>query len=316
MRCCAYSLVLLLGIAATLGMPAVVTADEVKIEQLLKKVPILSPDNKDLNSFQFRVEMPTELGVPFPLDVGWTRPDEFGAVFIDSKSRTPVAFIAEKKVLLYDAVTATLTLVDDVLPSVVLKADAKTIQCGFGFTTQKAKRDFTIDLPSFFRIDVRTPRLVKRDATTWQYTCLSESGMSNIIAVFEPAQPWPLRAFEIRSTTDGSLIMSVTNISINVPVEKRLRVFPSPDRFPPELKIARVAETKVTSFMDAIGLLTRLTRAIVGRLAIHNKELRQVPFLGDVDWDAAARSDAIIGPALRTLLEMPAEVPSKPGGRV
>ncbi len=294
----AFQLVLLVSF---LAYPADAAAEDVTVEGLLAKVPILSPDNEALTSFQFTAEMPTPFGFPAPMNVGWTRPDDFGMILVDPASCTPVVFIAEKRLLLYDTASATVWLADDAVPNFVLGVDDNKFVINYGFASNK-KANVTIDLPSLFR-DSQEPKLAKLDNRIWQMTLVSKSGNTKVLANFNAAQTWPLVDMEIRFAKDDSLLLAVKDISINGPVTERLRKFPSANHFPAELKVQRMAVEEVKGYADGLQVVIRLMRAVGGQAAIRNATVRDFPFFSNVDWDQAALADAKIAPALRSLLK-------------
>ncbi len=294
---------LVVGLAIIATRPDVAHAADELAAKLLDKVPILTPDNKSLTSFQFSAELAAPMGFLVPVDVGWTRPDDFGALFMDQNSQTPIAFVAQKKVMFYDATESTITVAENARPSIVLRATADKITIMYG-VTNKEQSEFVIDLPSFIRNARPKPKITKLGPTNWRLTYSSKSGLSKLMATFDTSQSCALRNFEIRSAKDNALMLAVRNIRVNEKVDARLRKFPSTTDLPPKLKVKKLFANKENAVEKALEL-TSVVKLFLVRIALHDKELRNAPFLKDVDWHEVERADRMVAPALRRLLRLP-----------
>lgn len=294
---------LLLIASATVGFSGNAVADDVTVDGLLQKVPVLSPTNQALQSFHFTAELPTPFGFPALFEVGWTRPDDFGFVLVD-QTRTPVLFIAQKQLLLYDASKGTITWDDDAWPNVVLQADDGRWNAKYGFAGKDEVR-FIVDLPSLIRGAHASPKLKKLNATTWEVSLLSESGKLETAALFEPSEEWPLRKMVIRNVEDGTSIVSISEISINQPIPKQLMTFPAVERISKEITTRRFSDREVETDGDGVAVVIQMMRALAAPAAIRDDKLQNIPFWKDVNWAEAARRHRRIGPMLAELLQLP-----------
>lgn len=274
--------------------------DNATLNQLLAKVPVLSPDNPRLKSVQFSAHLPTSLHVAIPAKVTWTASSGMSVIYLDPQNSIPFAWLAENKLMFYDATSARITLYDDISPALVLKATTDKIDVRFGWTEDNPL-ELLVDLPSFLRSTEQVPQVTKVDARTYKLIYLSESGMSYTVAFFEPAQPFPLKRLEVRAAEGDSLIVCISDIVINDAQAQRRLKFPTTELFPPELKVEQVATN--SSAVESIKkqAIVHLIRALALRLAMHDPELRGAA--SDIDWEQVKQTDQIAGPRLRALLE-------------
>ena len=301
--CCRQIAVFVLLIAAV-----VVKADEVTVDALLAKVPVLSPENEDLKSFQFTVEISEDFGVPLRLDVAWTKTGSAGVTWIEPRSRVPIAFIAEGQGMYFDVATGTIHVAHNVKPGFVLRAKSEAFEFGvgakYGVKDREDGPDFVLDFPSFLPAAGTDSTIRKRNAAVWEVSNLSPSGESRIVWGFQPSKQWPLCDIVIRSKKNESVILAVRDVSINEPVDKRLQTFPRQTCFPQELRVEKLPE--VDSIGGAFDMTVTVVEVSIALAAIHDKELRKSPLLGEIDWQAAARNERKLGPILRDLLAIPA----------
>lgn len=282
-------------------------AEEVTVEGLLKTLPVLSPENKDLTSFQCIVTLPAvNKSEPSYLKthLAWSAPDTLGCLMVDESDNIPFAFWAQKKAMLYDATSASLTLVKDELPAFELRATDEKMHFGYGFTT-KANSRFVVDLPSIVLKTKNDYVLKQIDDNQWEVTSTSKSGFSRVIATFDVTQACPVQSVEVRITDIDRLYFSVTDIEVNASLDARLREFPSAEHFPPDLTVKEYTAEENKGFVNGLQISKKFFTILYGRNGLADESVRNNPLLKNIDWDAALRTDEIVGPSMRALFNIP-----------
>ncbi len=293
-------------VASVIVVPADLFADDVTIEALQKTVPILSPQNKDLVSFQCVVTIPAmKSAKPAYLTVklGWTGPDNYGCLFIDQSTNVPFAFSANNNLMMYDAASATLLIDEGQGPDFGLKVAKEKISIKFGFAPKT--KDFYVDLPSLLYNTQPDHVLKQLDDDRWQTTSTTKSGSNHVITTFDRSRPWPIESMEVREINSGRIYISVTEIKINEPLDKQLQEFPTADRFPPELNVRELSNEGRKGLVENYQIGKIWMTTLIGRFGLDDESMRKNPLLRNVNWDAALRTDALVGPAMRSIFNIP-----------
>lgn len=281
--------------------PTQAAAEEVTIAKLLSGAPVLSPENERLHSFRFTYTTRLPFDVPLTSRCAWARPDTYGFLLTAGEEETPVLFLAEKKTLLFDAGARSLLLGDDSGPRFVLAATATGINIQTGLAAQ-SQAEVKIDFPSLLAGSVERGKLLKTADGNWQLTTLSESGNSQVVALFAGTAGHPLLSLEVNSAKENRQLFAVREISINQPADARWQPFPADEAFPAGLTLTHLADLKINAAADGVNQVTQHLRAISVQCGLRKPDQRGMPLLGDIDWDAVARANKDLGPPLHKLL--------------
>jgi hypothetical protein len=289
-------------------------AGEPTIETLIASVPVLSPKSDGLTSFQLESEIMTWFEVPFIVKLVWCRPDRFGMVVTAGVDRTPFWFLSEKQSMDFDITSGTVILFKDVGPQFVVRADDERMKLNLSITSE-AKTEVTIDLPSFLNHAMQNGTVTQESGGDWRLTLPSNSGKSVVMAVFKNCRGYPIRSLEIRSIADDSLLFAVRDICVNAKTTPAWPDFPVADSFPKGLRVVRLADLKTESHADGLGVVARGLRTVAAHGALRNPKWRSTPFVSNVDWANAQKTNDEIGPPLRILLNVEPAEPKDAGER-
>lgn len=290
--------------AVLLSTTPSVAAEEPNLEELLAKVPVLSPTNEALKSFYVRARLPLAGGRPVRFEAAWSAPDEFAlSAIVGDAHPTPVLFFSEGRGLMFDSATAVVHFVDDRRPSLQVGVVEENVAMGIYITPSK-KPKMIVDPPSFFRGLGDHAQWTKLTDTRFRYTNLSKSGSTRVTAEFNVSQPMPLVKLNVAQVEDSTKAIVINEIRVNEPIPQRLRTFPDRDRLPANL----VAQsTKVADEQQPAGVIDEGKRLMICLLiaaVLDDEELRQgVEKLTDVDWKRAKENRDQFAAPLRELLE-------------
>jgi len=150
-------------------------AEEVTIDELLAKVPVLSPDNEELECFRLTGVLPTAVrDFPVRLEMSWSRPNRIHAFYQCPASRIPFAFFADNQMMLLDPAEGSIKLGNEFVPNIEVRVKTESIAVGCGMRANHPEgAKVLIDLPSFLRGGNEPGTLTQKSATRWQLTQVS-----------------------------------------------------------------------------------------------------------------------------------------------
>ncbi|QDT84069.1 hypothetical protein [Gimesia chilikensis] len=283
--------------------PAASVAEEPEIARLKQAIPVLSPENEALNSFYLIGESVIPLGVPVTFEACWTRDRGFGFVQNDQLGY-PIFFIAEKKMLLYDATQSQVLLDEKVYPqALIFNKDRKlTWNTGFG---GKEKTRFFVDVASLVSSEKQEPKLSRINETDWKLTYTFER-QTEVIYVFRVDQKIAFKSALFKS--GKQILFTVRNVAINQPVPERLMKFPDIRSLPAEINVKEETIVPDDDFGKAVSEVTEgafsLGRALCATAAMENEQFRKYPFFSNINWEQAKQKHKLLGPKLKTFLKV------------
>ena len=297
--------------------PTVSVAKEVEIEDLKQAIPVLSPENEALNSFYLIGESLITLGVPVTFEACWTRDRGFGFVQKDQLGY-PIFFIAEKKLLLYDATQSQVLLDEKVYPQALITSKKRQLTWNTGFGGKEKSR-FFVDVASLVSSEKQEPKLSRINETDWKLTYTLEQ-QTEVIYVFRVDQKIAFKSALLKS--GEHILFTVRNVTINQPVPERLMKFPDIRSLPAEFT---VKETSIEPDSDLGEVLSEVTegvfslgRALYATAAMENAQLRKSPIFSNINWEQAKQKHKHLGPKLKNFLKVdiqnPVILPPKQAG--
>jgi hypothetical protein len=221
----------------------------------------------------------------------------------DVETRTPLFFAAAGKLLTYDPIAGSVTVLSKASPPLFLaKADDDSASINFSPTGRKSDYKFEVDFCSFIDATYRTSAECTAEESKLLCSGLSMSGSMTLTLTFDRNQPMPLRCVEIFPAPEGDQpVVRFINISANQPVRKRLQSFPSDAELSSCAEIEDSSSKKIAT-ADVFRVLADGTRVVLARGALIDRSLRKNPLFEGVNWDEVSSRDAELGPALSKLL--------------
>lgn len=275
-------------------------AEEPTVESVLKKIPVLSPDNLELKNFTATVRCDASVpGAAMLADIAWVRDKGCSEVMYNPSSGAPIGYLADEKLMFYDLIAGTVIVLENANAAIDGHGTDDGVSFGIGFDTSKQK--VCLDLPSFFeKLDVCLDEATL-DQTDGKWQLTRQGDEVQMVGIVSPDQQWPLHEFRLGSADGKHVAFSVSNIYINQ-ADVAVRKFPSAEQFPAELKVDRITKENSKGFFASLGVSAKWGKFVYAHAALANPELRDIPFGGFVDWEKAAEAEKTIGPAFRKLL--------------
>lgn len=296
------------GVAAfTLMSAAKVLADEPKLEQLLARIPILSSDGETAESFYVRGRVQFQPNLHVDFEATCTKPHQSALlVTIGEDDPAPVLYCARGRIFLVDYLQNVVTYHETGTPSVKIGLGAEdTLSFSLGVNSKDTGK-IVVDLQPLLRGLGDDAKWNHRKGGEWRYSNISKSGNSRVIADFNiAARGYPLQRFEVRSTSDDSLMIALNEIAVDEPVPSRLSSFPARTDFPDGI----IVESKEFETDQNVAwfawIMKQFTASLLATAAIDAPELREAAeVFNEVDWKRAEQNRRRYAPQLRSLLKL------------
>ncbi|MAX37524.1 hypothetical protein [Gimesia sp.] len=299
-RICSLSVILMMNCVV---FAAVSDADEPDIAELKRAIPVLSPENEDLNSFYFVAESVIPYGVPTAFEACWSRASGFGYVLVDQLGY-PMLFVAEKQMLLCDALQSQVILWKDVSPNVLIQSKNRYLTVNLGFKS-KQKENFLVDVPSFVSTAKTEPDLSRVNETDWKLTYNFDKN-AQVVYLFRVDREIAFKSVLLMSQQQP--LITIRNVVINQPVPERLMKFPDKNVLAAAVTVEESPEKPPAELGEALGEVfdktLSATRALAIPAAIQDTRLRRLPFTSDTDWEEVEKNHKRIGGKLRDFLRV------------
>lgn len=286
-------------------------AEPPKIEELIAKMPVLSPDNEAVKSCELRADVGS-LG-PYHLrsQIGWDRAQgqtAQGFVLYDPQRDVPISVMARGTGFLYDVIGQRGMLGDGIWPRFQLGASEKgNFKISVGMATQQDfdnSRDLVaIDVASLLRgcEEVRWAEVLNG---FWMMHAQSKNGRTKIACGFQPDHDYPLKSCLVYADDPSQPLIKIEVVAVNQPVDPQLLSFPADDRIPRNYPILEFAQLMENDPMTA-GLIG--FNALFALHAMREPKARKdLPLIKVEDWGPVERHYAEVAPALKRL------APAKP----
>lgn len=284
--------------------PAVSAAGEPEIAQLKQAIPVLSPENEALSSFYLIGESIIPLGVPVTFEACWTRERGFGFVQNDQFGY-PIFFIAEKKLLLYDATQSQIFLGDKSYPQALISNKERKMTWNVGFG-EKEKSRFFIDVASLVTSAEKEPELSRVNDTDWKLTYRFER-QTEIEYVFRVDQE-EISFQSVLFRGGDQILFTVRNVTLNQRVPEHLMKFPDIKALPTDFKVQQSSIKPDTDLGEALTEVSEgafsMGRAFYGTAAMENVKFRNPLLFSNINWEQVKQNHKRLGPKLKAFLKV------------
>ena len=272
---------------------------------LADAVPSLSNSNGKTTRLRFTLELSYEF-VRFTSKCFWRAPNDFRMIVTTGKKSTPVVFLANRKMMIFDVATKQLLIVNEARSRITVKATDANVRIDHEVEQSKNDSEVKLDLRSFLNnVSLESARIEKNRSGGWRLTAPSTSGEESLQATFDGNAPHRMRSVELRTTgKESQLFFSLRDISVDEEINERWPAFPKVDSIPKGIKVVHASEIKGNTFNRVSEFSRLFFRTISAQAAIETPKLRELPILRDVDWQEAASQSDKYGPELKSLLRI------------
>lgn len=285
------------------SLPTTVGGEEPDLKAIADKLPVLSPETKDLRGFSIRGELHPQEGLTAQFHVAWAAPDEAGIlVTVGDEVRAPVMFGSQNRILIVDYLGERVSLHSQFRPMLSTGiTDTGTISFNLGAST---KLKLAIDLGSCLKDLSDQGEWNQQAGERWSYENGSKTGNTRVVADFYLNHAYPLRKLQIVPSDGKRPFLTLEEITINEPLPKFLRSFPADDaRFPDDWVVETKTYSEDKKAEARVGAMKEFLSALTATAAIEHEGLRElVGAVKAVDWKQAAENRRASAPQLLKML--------------
>lgn len=280
------------------------TGDPELVEELLATIPTLDSKDESIQSFEFTGRLPSLSSPTRPIHarIGWSREAGTAVVLSTVEKTTPILWAAENDALICDFTSPTLTVVNNVHPSVMFGIAGGEVKYRYRLNARSVAH--SIDLRSLPRAFGSSWSISREDHVT-TLSQDSPSGRSTMILRFRHApEPRFLSLVMHANDHQRTVLNSIDSIRVNKPLSPALVRFPAQLLAKQNFQHARMDGR---SRSDLLSLTSLISRTLTIPPLLHDAALRDrlKPRLlvNDVDWDDARKRFDFMGPQLRQILQ-------------
>lgn len=272
------SLVILFASLFTFFNP--VNAQEQTRESLLEMTPNFNSETTSLDSIQFDFQLNMGKAIA-NFVVGWDREHELGFGMLDNKTEAPIIWLANREVFAYDVLSREATRASSPHFFFLLKAGKEKADLNFGASSENGT--VIADFHSFITSLGEEVILEQLPMNRWRIVGDSPSGLSDVIATFDPNSETKLVSIEIIEKGTKRTSLHISNIRFNQPLSKNITALPSKDSLKESMPID-VTEQRIDSVAGATMFIAKLGKALYGWSAFHDTELRKSAVFTLTNW--------------------------------
>jgi hypothetical protein len=288
---------------ATAGTLA--SAGEPSAEDLIALAPVARSTDAGCKSIEagIRIFNP-ETHIEWKLRVLYRAPGRYALILRDGTDDTPVFWVADHQVLVYDPVVPAILYGSGVRTDFTLFADAESFKCSWSLETGKTPlHGIVLDIKSLFSGPAEGDEVAKTGDGAYRLT--RTKGACSIVAHVDTGRGQSYTNTDIRFRHTGEVV-SVEKLVIDGALGDEEFAFPEKDRLAAKVAVKEYLGGDLDKNMKDILFLTRsLFKGTRVRLAAKRPELRSKMDFSDcpgIDWDAVKKSDAIYSHVLKDLI--------------
>jgi len=272
--------------------------DKPSVEQLFAGVPMISAETDGIDQFSFSFEITAENSILFKGSYYWRHSESPRFCFSAEQHGTPVWFVADETIMLFDIVEQELILVNQAHPSVQFGVEENKVSFKYGLEFNQREAKTSIDVESFLDPMAKDQSLRQNAIGEWIYEAVSSTGKSECQVIFSEKPPFTPREISSRGTRNEKKSSTrFFNIRVNQSPETPWPGMPPQDAWPQGLDIS------VLDFSEnAVSFQSRAFRVLATHMAIKDESLRSDALNRNLDWEQIRKIRDHFGPQLRHVI--------------
>ncbi len=324
------SVILLYGcLWATAGPTPVVAAEDLSAQQLIELAPVITETNPQYRSIEisgsFRLARDADMG----FRLLYRAPNRYVLACFSSHDGVPFMYISQKKLLIYEPVTPTVTLhkTGPVVFHFSGEGKGLTFACGsLENDAQEAEpakdgdphQRVLLDLKSLFGGEFVSSDAVKLSNGRYRLTQTSQKG-NRLVAVIDPTKPCPYSRAWLEMAQAGNTSLVLDSIQVNHEIDDASLAFPDLAPLAQALQAPIFQDLSDKKGMELVIGMTQMYRGGLARLAIHHESMRDIrryPFMAGIDWQRTKQNDVHISAILQKAIGVTPPQPITPEQQV
>ena len=299
---------ILLFFAGLFLVTSIASAQVLPVEDILKlkdSVNCISLPENNFNSLSFDLEMNLPLPLNLLCQVRYAASDSYSLRVFDKSDMTPVLVVADKKAMIYDPISAAVTVVKPVGAFFELVPQGNQFNANFAFNMPvegKINNKINLDLVSLFgRVKSDLKGVKGEDGISFSGTTSQDARCE---AVFETeGAKNSVKSFKLYVKDNEIPVLSFNKILFDVEVSADWFLYP-------EVELAS-SGLDITSYQDpgafsAVIVASQVMKAIFARTAIANEPIRseiEKMLMVSPNWEEISEKDRMNSVELRKLFK-------------
>ena len=279
-------------------------------EELSDLAPIFGGLIQDYQSYEVVGSQKMDGVTRMKFCVLFCAPDRYSCLLSDASDGTPIMFIINKDMLVFDPVEGNAILSSNSNPKIIVRNTGNDLFFYYGFSPKQ--REILIDLKSIFGAKFAERQVSRLGEKAYRLTCTTEKG-SHLTASVNLARNCPFERLEITPKNGEESFFAIEKIAVDEEIgDERFA-------FPPKSRLAEIMPVKELNldapFFTRLDTSARLMRTIFVRQAANHPELRdaiKVPGIVEIDWEKVRENDRKYSKPLRDLLQTDTHPSSAP----
>jgi hypothetical protein len=309
------SQLLLMAACLAGNLPSMARAGEPSAADLIKLAPVIDSSDRALRSIEVRGSIKGD-STHLRFRAIYRAPDQHALLLADASDGTPLVFVAERRMLIYDPVRPAVLRMEHARSTLILrsKGDAPRLNYSFGASTHDGEpSELVLDLRSICGLPAVEERVVEDANGGYRLFRTDAEGVTTACSI-DPRRKTPCASLKV--FPKGHLEPSVFIDRIEVDGALRDEDF----RFPETARLAgkiAVKDWPGDGVWDALGEVPSMIRAYEARLGANHPGMRKsVRFaaLKGIRWDQVRENDRKFSAVMKEILPQPLELPPMPAG--
>jgi len=228
-------------------------------------------------------------------------PDRYALSLTDETDGTPVIYLSDNKLLMYNAVDGDLLYLSRARFDYSLYFEKGRFLQRFLVANSDESSHVLVDVKSLCDREVIGESVVRADRGTVRITRTHDGG-NTLVAWVDPSRRCPFQRIELRVGGVNDPYLLIQDLSVNEDVRQSWPAFPHKDRLAGKVKLVDLSRE---TMFNNLAVSAFMTRSCYARPAIQNKELREMyenRYGVRVDWEKVEEEDHRISRAIREVL--------------
>ena len=299
------SLLLLAIVGLAAAPPA--TAGEPSAADLIKLAPTITSADPKVRSIEMAGTMRME-GLRVRFRAIYRAPDRYAILFADGSDGTPLVFIADRQMLVYDPIRPSVLFMKDghFNMAVRQKGEKSMFHWEFGKSSH-IKDEITFDAKSLFDRPAVAENVVRDGDRTYRLFRTDEQG-GTVVYSIDRAGKQPIESIRAFGKDGHEATLTIDRVVVDGPLKDEEFRFPDKTRLAENID---VHDWPGDGLLETFGEVAVMMRAFQARKGANHPGLRhsiRFPGFRRIDWDEVRENDRKFSAVLKEFL------PASPDG--
>lgn len=225
-------------------------------------------------------------------------PNRFMLCFADAKNYTPLVYINEGKMIIYNAIQKNLLYLSQAKFDFSFRFSEGRFRFKYAFDKSARRSNIFVDFKSVFAVQAEKNEVAREDEKTFQLTRATQLGQT-VVAVVDSTRRCPFKNLKVTSRGETEPGIVIRELSVDDDVNEPWSPFPLRDRFIDKLPIKDLSQDDPFVNLEVQSIFESF---FVGYVAIREKSLRdsfENNYHDQIVWDEVERAYTRVSGVIR-----------------